>query len=243
MRIGLGLALTQLRAIPGGGDGGVPAPVNSVAPVITGTAREGQTLSASTGTWSGSPTYAYQWKRGGANIGGATANEYTAVTADVGSVLTVTVTATNVGGSASATSAATSAILPLAPTNFVAPSISGAPEVGQTLTASDGTWTGSPSFAYQWKRDGANIGGATNSTYLLVLADVNAAITVTVTGTNGGGSASATSAATATVVPQGTADLRAYIAGDVPMGLYPRELSGRAEILSGAISPQALCFN
>lgn len=129
------------------------------------------------------------------------------------------------------------------PANTVAPAISGTPEVGQTLTASDGTWTGSPTFTYQWKRDGNAIGGATASTYALVAADVYAAITVTVTGTNAGGSASATSAATSAVLPAGTANLRAYVAGDVPPGLYPHQLSGQSEILGAAVTPQALCFN
>jgi len=45
----------------GGGGGG--APVNSVLPVISGTAQTGSTLTASTGTWTNSPTgYTYQWQ-------------------------------------------------------------------------------------------------------------------------------------------------------------------------------------
>jgi hypothetical protein len=48
-------------------------------------------------------SYAYQWKRNGASISGATANAYTLVTADVGAMITATVTATNAAGSASAT--------------------------------------------------------------------------------------------------------------------------------------------
>jgi hypothetical protein len=50
-------------------------------------------------------SYAYQWKRGGVNISGATANTYTLVTADLGAMITATVTATNAAGSASATAA------------------------------------------------------------------------------------------------------------------------------------------
>jgi hypothetical protein len=51
-------------------------------------------------------SYAYQWKRGGVNISGATANTYTLVTADLGAMITATVTATNTAGSASATATA-----------------------------------------------------------------------------------------------------------------------------------------
>ena len=82
---------------------GPSAPVNTALPTISGT---GAMLSATTGSWSNSPTsYAYQWKRNGANIGGATGNTYTIGPSDIGATLTVTVTATNAAGSASATSA------------------------------------------------------------------------------------------------------------------------------------------
>jgi hypothetical protein len=50
-------------------------------------------------------------------------------------------------------------------------------------------------YAYQWKRNGTNIAGATGSSYPLVTADLDANITVTVTATNGAGNASATSIA------------------------------------------------
>ena len=84
-------------------DGG-NVPVNTVAPAITGTAQEGQTLTCSTGTWSGSPTYTYQWKRNGSNIGSATNSTYLLVLADVGQSILCTVTATNALGSSNADS-------------------------------------------------------------------------------------------------------------------------------------------
>jgi thermitase len=89
-------------------------PVNTGLPVIAGTAQQGQTLTASTGTWTGTTlSYAYQWRRcdsTGANcaaIAGATASTYTLTSADVGSTLRVDVTASNGAGSAVATSPAT----------------------------------------------------------------------------------------------------------------------------------------
>jgi hypothetical protein len=93
-------------------------PVNSSVPAISGTAQVGQTLSASPGTWSESPTsYGYQWQRcdaAGVNCGSiplATTSSYTVVAADVNSTLRVQVIATNAGGSsAPATSAATVAV-------------------------------------------------------------------------------------------------------------------------------------
>lgn len=83
------------------------APTNLSLPVISGDAYIGQTLAASTGSWSGNPvpTLAYQWNRDGAAISGATTNAYELVGADENAVITVTVTATNTEGTASATSA------------------------------------------------------------------------------------------------------------------------------------------
>lgn len=91
--------------------------------------------------------------------------------------------------------------IPTLPANTVAPSITGTATVGSTLTAADGTWTGrfAPALTRQWKRDAVAIAGATAATYVLVTADLGAAITVTVTGENSVGRVSATSAATAAI--------------------------------------------
>jgi hypothetical protein len=73
-------------------------PVNTVAPVASGTATVGSLLSVTTGTWTGvpTPTFTYQWKRAGAAIVLlATSNTYLVVLADSGTTLSCTVTATN----------------------------------------------------------------------------------------------------------------------------------------------------
>ena len=187
----------QQILLAAGGVSASTAPANTVVPVISGTTQVGSTLSTTDGTWTGSPspTFTYQWLRGGSNISGATANTYMLVTADAGATVTVTVTATNTAGSASVTSTGVGPIS-VAPVNTAAPAISGTTTVGSTLTTTDGTWTGSPApgYTYQWKRGGTNISGAISSSYLLVTADLAAMITVTVTATNAAGSASATSA-------------------------------------------------
>jgi len=83
------------------------------------------------------------------------------------------------------------------PVNTVLPAITGTYRSGETLTSSTGTWTNSPSsFAYQWTRDGSNIGGATSSTYVVTPTDIPALIACVVTASNAGGaSLPATSAA------------------------------------------------
>lgn len=97
----------------GGGAAGTPAaPVNTVAPALSGDFFVGQVLTCSTGTWSGSPapTYTYQWRNAGVDIGGETANTYTLVAGDDGDSIDCVVTATNASGSASQASNALIAI-------------------------------------------------------------------------------------------------------------------------------------
>lgn len=80
------------------------------------------------------------------------------------------------------------------PANTVAPAITGNQWTGQTVTCSTGTWTGTPSgYAYQWKRNGTNISGATSSTYVLQAADEGTSVKCTVTASNTAGSVSADS--------------------------------------------------
>jgi hypothetical protein len=114
----------------GGGGSGIvvvryslPAsPTISSSPTITGTARTGSTLTASSpGSWTGSPTsYAYQWQRassGGSysNIPSATSSSYDLTDTDIDKYIKVSVIATNsVGSSSAALSAATSIVVDLA---------------------------------------------------------------------------------------------------------------------------------
>ena len=162
-----------------------PAPT----PTISGTERVGQTLTATAGTWGPvAPTLAYQWKRDTVTIGGATARTYELTALDVGTNITVDVSATAPGfTSSSVTSVATGdiaqGVLNPAPT----PTITGTMGVGSTATASPSTWgPGSVSLAYGWKRNGTNITDATSSTYTIVGADLGASITVEVTATLAG---------------------------------------------------------
>src|SRR5207237_1747859 len=137
-------------------DAALKLPVNSVAPAITGNAREGATLTCSTGTWSNTPArYAYQWSRDGAQIIGAVASTRVLTLADVGALMTCSVTATNDGVPAVATSAATGAVLGY-PTFSVQPTITGTAQEGQTLTGVPGTHTGT-SATYRWLADGVAI--------------------------------------------------------------------------------------
>jgi hypothetical protein len=198
-------------------------PVNSVAPTITGTAQNGQTLTASTGTWTNYvASYTYQWQQGTTNIAGATSSTYVLDATYVGVTIRCVVTATNVTGSASANSASTAAVLPLAPVNSVAPAVTGTAKNTYTLTASTGTWSGSPTFTYQWQQGTTNISGATSSTYLLDDTYVGVTIRCVVTATNAGGSASANTASTAAVLAVPTSGLVLWLDATNPNSGYER---------------------
>jgi Ig domain of plant-specific actin-binding protein len=192
-------------------------PVNTSPPTITGTAAVGETLTAQNGTWDNVPTtFEYRWLRCNAagdscvGVPGATDRTYKVVGADVGHRLRVRVTAVNADGSTNARSAPTAiAQQPsAAPKNTERPTISGTARVGQTLTASTGSWTGNPtSFGFQWQRcdaDGSNcsdIAGATSRTYTVRTADVGFRLRVQVTARTEKGTATASSGVSAIAVP------------------------------------------
>ena len=204
-------------AVDGVGDTTPSAPANVTLPTVSGTPQAGQTVTASTGTWTGSQpiTYAYQWLRCDAAsaaclaISGATSASYAVTAADVGDTLRVAVTASNGVGPSTATSNATAVVqgASTAPANTVAPTITGSAQAGQVLTAVPGTWTGTQpiAYAYAWRRCDsggaicAPISGATGSSYTVATADVGSTLRVVVTASNAAGSGTATSAATAQV--------------------------------------------
>jgi hypothetical protein len=132
-----GTDTTGLHEVAFSGTGTLPpAPTNTTLPTITGTAQQGQTLTAHNGSWTGEPTgFAYQWQRcdsTGANcspIATATAQTYLLVAADVGSTLRVAVTASNAGGNSTPASSAQTAVVQQGTATFGKSSIGAATDV------------------------------------------------------------------------------------------------------------------
>jgi hypothetical protein len=117
--------------------------------------------------------------------------------------------------------------LAAAPSNTTAPAVTGTPKVGQTLTVSNGTWTGNPTdYSYQWQRCAsatacANIADATGNTYVARDVDVGRTLRAVVTATNADGLSTAISNQTAMVaaasgLPVNTG--RPSVSGDAVVG-------------------------
>jgi hypothetical protein len=191
-------------------------PTNSTRPTISGDAAEGQTLTASTGTWTNSPTgFQFQWLRcradgaGCVAVPGAAERTYLLTRTDVGRRMRVRVIAFNADGAGVARSAPTAVVTATgAPQNTTRPTISGQPRVGAQLTADPGSWSGSPdSFAYQWQRCDIDVVscfdvvGATARTYTVRSTDLGFRLRVEVRATSSRGSGMAVSEVSDVVQP------------------------------------------
>jgi hypothetical protein len=253
----VGGVLAVAALIPSGGSARADAPPKATGePSISGRPVEGNVLTASNGSFSGTGpfNFTYRWLRCAASgsggngegctaISAATFRRYTVRHADVGHRLRVRVTAANSEGSASATSNATAVVQPAPqrPRNTTPPTVSGTPQVGQTLTANNGTWVGQQplTFTYSWRRCDSNggscseISGATGKTYVLTSADQGTSVRVRVTARNAAGTASATSAPTAAVS-------KAEAPGGSTISINEVSLPNRLLIDRVSFSPQPL---
>ena len=192
------------------------------APTISGTAQVGETLTADTsgivdGDGLENVSYSYQWLRSDgttdSDIQDATGSTYALVSGDSGKAIKVRVTFTDDAGNEEALTSDATAVVAAAtrPNNLAtgAPTISGAAQVGEALTADtsgidDDDGLDNPTFSYQWIRnDGttdSDIQDATASTYTLTVDDSGKTIRVRVSFTDDLGYGEIlTSAATAEV--------------------------------------------
>ena len=187
-------------------------PGGAGAPTVSVTVGNSNSLSAWGGSWSGyeAPELTYAWYSctgGGSDTPATRPSNCSAISGASaatllpqnlgGRYIRVGVTGTNSRGTATRFSTAFGPIAS-APTVTANPAISGTARTGRTLTASTGTWTGSPTLSYQWFRctrvgrdnptatpSGCTaIGGATLNTYELSSSDASRFIRVRVTGTN-----------------------------------------------------------
>ncbi|MGH2912820.1 MAG: PKD domain-containing protein, partial [Solirubrobacteraceae bacterium] len=141
-------------------------PADTVLPAISGTPVQGQVLSATDGTWTGSPTsFARQWQdcdKSGANCSnasGGTGANYKLTSNDTGHMMRVVVAASNEVGTSSASSAATPPVVTPPPAPAPTASFSFAPSspvAGETVEF-DGSASTCPNepCTYEWSDDGS----------------------------------------------------------------------------------------
>jgi hypothetical protein len=150
-------------ANPGGGGGNPVAPTLTVQPAsVTVTAGQPATFSV---VASGTAPLSYQWRKNTANIAGATASSYTTAattTADSGSKFDVVVK-NSAGGITSSQATLTVNAASAAPTITTQPA-NQTVTAGQTATFSV-VASGTAPLSYQWRKNTANITGATAASY------------------------------------------------------------------------------
>jgi surface antigen len=168
--------------------------INGPLPTVSGTAKVGSTLTASSGTWTPSGvTLTYQWLRDGVIISGATKTSYALTNADVGHAMTISITGSKSGlASRTASSAPTAKVADVVKPKVITP---GAPKiqnaeqmmVGDSLTADPGTWApDGVELGYQWFRGDRAVSTATTTRYKISDADIGQRLTVEVTGRKSG---------------------------------------------------------
>ena len=187
-------------------------------PTIDGTARVGQTLTADASNISDldgitNATFFYQWRAGGLTIIGANRSIYTLTASEQGKTVTVRVRFVDDRNNIESRASDATEAVAAAPNRDAtgSPSITGMPQVEQTLTAStsgiaDQDGLDDVSYGYQWIAGGLDIGGATGSTYTLTAGEQGQTIQVRVTFTDDAGNAEslaseATAEVTAAPVP------------------------------------------
>ncbi len=159
------------------------APTNTVPPSVVGTARYAETLAVDPGTWTPAPTgYTYRWLRDGVAIPDATAATYRPGLEDLDLQLSVEVTASDGGSTASAVSAPTAAVARAQLVSEGGQKVVGQQRFTRTLVARGGRWSSDPSrIDYQWLRSGEPIEGATGRRYVIGVRDVGARLRVLLT--------------------------------------------------------------
>lgn len=119
------------------------------------------------------------------------------------------------------------------PASTTAPSISGVPESGQTLSADPGQWATSlpATYRYDWRRCDLNGGncvatGSTGASFAVTAADVSLTVRVVVTATSSAGSTSAASAPTAQITVPAAAPVPSTVWTPSPSTTWQLQLTG-----------------
>src|SRR5262245_24275364 len=217
--VALGIAASLIVATAATGRSET-APSNTKEPSIiyVHPIKVGTILNGDRGSWTGADRFTYQWLRcndngeGCKHISNATGTTYTVVDADRGHTIRLDVTAKNADGNTTARANATGQVPknPNAPVEVTPPEINGDAVVGETLTATTGTWKGNTPISYTFKWQNCNAAvtsctanGATGNTYTVKANDQGERLRVKVIAKNNAGQTAGLSSPTAAVKQSG----------------------------------------
>lgn len=164
---------------------------------FTGTAKVGQTLKLTPGTWPKTHKVTYQWLASGVPIAGATKTTFKLTAAQAGKRINVAVTGSRATYYPITVSTPTGAMVTGGTLSPGTPTITGTTTVGQTLTATSGNWANTPNLTFAWKRGTTTI--ATGLTYTLTNQDAGQKLTFTVAATKPGFTSLSKTITTATI--------------------------------------------
>lgn len=175
----------------------LPAVRNLAVPTLSGTPQVGQTLRATSGSWSEPDvTASLEWLRDGTAVPGATSSSYVLTDQDVGARIAVRATGSKPGFADGVAESVPTGPVTLAPSPqppqppqeprelkaTAAPKITGKIRLGKKLRATPGEWDAAAvRVSYQWLRAGKPIKGATKRRYTIKKKDVGKRLTVRVT--------------------------------------------------------------
>jgi len=182
-------------------NGGSASPIYNYTITVTGSsntapafttqpASQSVTVGAAvtfTAAATGSPAPTFQWQKDGTNIAGATSTSYSIASASAGDAGSYTIIASNSAGSVTSNAASlTVSVAASAPAFTTQPASQSVASGGAvTFTAAA---TGSPTPTFQWKKDGANIAGATSTSYSIASVTNGDSGSYTVVANNSAGS-------------------------------------------------------
>lgn|GEM_PF-2165501 len=231
--------------------------VPAVAPSITAQPNASSVTAGNAASFSvtatGTAPLTYQWSKDGSVIGGATSSTFSLGAAQMSDAGNYTVLVTNTAGSVMSNAASLS--VTAAP---VAPSISAHPQSTTVTTGNSIQFTvvatGTAPLAYQWKKNGVSLPGATSTLYSIGSAALSDAADYTVVVSNTAGNATSnvatltvTAAATPPVIstqPQGatvtagnTVTFTVVSTGSAPLSY---QWSKNGSPISGATNPSLI---
>jgi hypothetical protein len=240
-------------------------PINRGAPAVSGSTQDGQNLTATSGNWAGTMPitgYTYQWDRctaagvSCAKISGASSSTYGLTDKDVGQTIEVGLEATNAQGTGGATTCPGGVTLcpvfskvtsVITPANAATPTISGTPQVDDTLSEAHGSWLPSGStLASQWESCDASgagcspIQGATAQTYKLTSADVGHTLVIQETASQNGALSPPAASAPTGVVRTAPSSGGANPAGGANPGGGTNPSGGQPAPAGGSPSPSVV---